>query len=1014
MYRLQINSILLKQTAKLFGGAFLLCVFLFVCSINAQYRSELWTTENGLPQNSITAILQAKDGYIWFGTFGGLVRFDGIKFKIFNTINAPAIKSNRITALYEDKNGTLWIGTQSGNLISYKDEIFTSVLEPPILPRAAIFFICVDESDAILIPSGEGLKKYTADASGNFTAEKIPLPNEENPVVGSIVRDDAGSIWISTANALYQYKNGAFSVFPFYDLFPKTKAPQGNLVPSTVKIFIDGKKRIWLVGNTVLARFENGGFVSLLQKTDANFNFVENIDGSFFLKSENKIYRYKSEQRAVATCSEIEQKQVATALCSDTKLLIDDAEKFGRFRLMTADREGNLWIGTTGKGLLKYKQQTARTYAKADGLTDNDAYFVFEDRDKNLWIGADNLYKFQAGKFEIVLKGNHVSAFQGKDGTICFSAQGGKISAYKNGVFTDFSKESGITSERVFEDSRGTFYFQNDEGLFIVRDGKREIISPQSNYIHTKIQTIIEDREGAVWFGAVNGASRYKDGIFTVFLGKDGLSNDNVRDIYEDRDGVLWFGTYGGGLNRFKDGKFFAITTREGMYEDIVSRIIVDEKDNFWLLGNRGVSVISRSALNDLSNGKIKTIACATYGVSDGMQTSEGNGGNFPAGWQASDGRFWFPSIQGVIVIDPKFSDLPPPPVYIEDVFLGGKQIESQSQIEVPADKENLEIHYTGLNFTKPEQVKFKYKLEGFDKDWIEVGTRREAYYTQLPAGNYRFLVTASTTNGIWNEQLASKNITVLSNPIWKKPWFILLVSILLIVALMLFYRIRLFRLEKTREQQQRFSRQLIESQEAERKRIAGELHDGLGQTLLIIKNRAFLGTKANNLEIANEQLGEISASSGEAINQAREIAYYLRPSQLERLGLTSAIEEILEQVSESSEIEFKYEIDSLDGVFSPEDEINFYRIVQESLSNILKHSEASKAKVSVSRKDDKIELLVQDNGKGFAIEKSNIHGKSGFGLIGMEERVRILGGKISIKSEKGKGTKVFVAIDKT
>lgn len=667
-------------------------------------------------------------------------------------------------------------------MISYKDEIFTSVLEPPILPRAAIFFICVDEKGAIWIPGGEGLQKFTADVSGKYSAEKIPLPNEENPIVGSIVRDDADNIWISTANVLYQYKNGVFSVFPFRDLFPKIKAPQGNLVPSFVKIFIDGKKRIWLVGNTVLARFENGGFVSVLQKSDANFVLSKNIDGSYFLKAEDKIYRFADDRLQ--------------------EVLIDEAEKFARFRLMMADREGNLWIGTTRKGLLKYKQQTARTFAKADGLTDADAFFVLEDRDKNLWIGADNLYKFQAGKFEVVLKGNHVSAFQGKDGTLWFAAQGGKISAYKNGVFTDFSKESGITSERVFEDSRGTFYFQNDEGLFIVRDGKREILSPQSNYIHTKVQTIIEDREGAVWFGAVSGASRYKDGSFTAFSSKDGLSNDNVRDIYEDRDGVLWFGTYGGGLNRFKDGKFFAITTREGMNEDIVSRIIVDEKDNFWLLGNRGVSVISRSALNDLADGKIKTIACASYGVSDGMANSEGNGGNSPAGWQASDGRFWFPSIQGVIVIDPKFSDLPPPPVFIEDVFLAGKQIESKPEIEVAPDTGNLEIHYTGLHFTKPEQVKFKYKLEGFDADWIEVGTRRAAYYTQIPAGNYRFLVTASTTNGVWNKQPASKNIIVLSNPIWKRWWFILLASLFVIAAIVMFYRLRLIQHEKSRQRQ--------------------------------------------------------------------------------------------------------------------------------------------------------------------------------------------------------------------
>ncbi len=975
----------------LFCGFLLVLCPIFAVLTKAQYRSEIWTTETGLPQNSITAILQAKDGYLWFGTFGGLVRFDGIKFKIFNTINAPAIKSNRITGLYEDKNGTLWIGTQGGNLISYKDEVFTSVLEPPITLRAAIFIICVDETGAIWTPAGGVLQKFTADASGKYSSEKVVLPNEENPNVGSIVRDDTDNIWISTTVALYKYKNGAFQVFPFRDILPKTEEVKGNPQAPLVRIYIDRQKRLWLVGYEVLARFEHGEIVSVLRQKGAGFNFVENIDGSFFLKSESKIYRFGDDNLR--------------------EILIDDAKNFERFRLMNSDREGNLWIGTTGGGLLKYKKQTARTYGKADGLSDKDSFFVFEDREKNLWIGADNLYKFKDGKFEIALNGNHVSAFQSKDGTVWFGAQGGKISVYKNGVFSDFTKESGIISERFFEDSRGAFYFETLMGLLVVRGDRREIISPQSFGVNTRIQKITEDRDGAVWFGMVNGAFRYKDGTFTEFSGKDGLSNDNVRDIYEDRDGVLWLGTYGGGLNRFKDGKFFPITTREGMNEDIVSRIILDEKDNFWLLGNRGVSVISRIALNDLADGKIKTIACASYGVADGMLSSEGNGGNFPAGWLASDGRFWFPSIQGVIVISPETSDLPPPPVFIEDVFLGGKQIEASAKIEVGADKENLEINYTGLNFTKPEQVKFKYKLEGFDKDWIEVGTRRTAYYTQIPAGNYRFLVTASTTNGVWNEQPATKNVTVLSNPIWKKTWFILLVSILLIVALIIFYRLRVLSLEKTREQQQRFSRQLIESQEAERKRIAGELHDGLGQTLLIIKNRAFLGTKANNLEVANEQLGEISASSGEAINQAREIAYFLRPSQLERLGLTSAVEEMLAQVSEVSEIEFEYEIDSIDGVFSPENEINFYRIVQESVNNILKHSEATKAKVFVRRKLDKIELSVQDNGKGFAIDEKNIHGKSGFGLFGIEERVRILDGKFSIKSEKGKGTKVFVTI---
>ena len=972
---------------------FLLALFAFVSTATAQYRSENWTTENGLPQNSVTAILQAKDGYIWFGTFGGLVRFDGIKFKIFNTINAPAIKSNRITGLFEGKDGTIWIGTQYGNLISYKDEIFTSVLEPPTTSRAGIGVICVDRDGSIWFIGGSGVQKFKTDDSGKYVTENIELPDEKNPHIGSIVEDEAGSVWISTTKGLYQSRNGELRSFPYNNILPtivSTKLVAGGF--PAPKIFIDRNQRFWITAYNYIARFENGKFIPLIENRDGNFIVAENIDGSFFVKSEGKVYRFADDKLG--------------------DLLIDDSDKFGQLRVLMSDREGNLWAGTTGFGLLRYKQQTARTFSKADGITDSDTYFVFEDRDKNLWVGADNLYKFRDDKFENVsetIKQPFVWAFQTKDGTLWFGIQSEELLTYQNGKFTNFSQANNIEAKRVFEDSKGTLWFPTTAGLIALRDGKRE----QFPFPNVNVQSIYEDREGKIWFATINGLSYFKDGVFMNYSTKDGLSNDNVRDIYEDRDGVLWFGTYGGGLNRFKDGKFFAITTNEGMNEDIVSRIVVDANDTFWMLGNRGVSVISRSALNDLSDGKIKTIACASYGVSDGMKTSEGNGGNFPAGWQAGDGRFWFPSIQGVIAIDPKFSDLPPPPVFIEDVFISGKQIEARPEIEIAPELENLEIHYTGLNFTKPEQVKFKYKLEGFDSDWIEVGTRRTAYYTQIPAGNYRFLVTASTTNGVWNEQPAAKNVIVLSNPIWKKPWFILSVSVLLILVLITFYRLRLQQMGKIRHQQQEFSRQLIKSQENERKRIAGEIHDGLGQTLLIIKNRAFLGARANNLEAANEQLSEISTSSGAAINQAREIAYFLRPSQLERLGLTSALEEMLREVSESSEIVFEYEIDSIDDFFSVENEINFYRVVQESVNNILKHSNAAKAKVFVTRKVDKIELSVQDNGKGFAKETTKIGQKSGFGLFGIEERVRILGGRHSIQSEIGGGTKVFVTIEK-
>lgn len=961
--------------------------FAFVITAIAQYQSETWTTENGLPQNSVTSIVQSKDGYIWFGTFGGLVRFDGIKFKIFNTINAPAIKSNRITNLFEDKNGTLWIGTQFGNLISYKDEVFTSILEPSNTQRTPIQVFCVDKNGAIWTAN---LKRFAPNAEGKLVAEQIQLPDEPNPAIGSITEDDSNNIWISTFKGLYQYQNGAIRFFPFNNTFPPDKNvanfPGG---PPKVRIFIDSQNKFWLFGLNGLARFENGKFIPLIQKQNANISLVEDINNTYFLKMDNKIYRFANEKVG--------------------ELLIDQPDKIDSFRLMMSDREGNLWVGATGLGLIRFKQQTARTFTKADGLIDSEVSFAFEDRNKNLWIGADNLYKFQNGRFENVSQGltnNFESAYQTKDGTLWFGTQSRGLITFKNGKFDDFSKVNNIEGNIVFESIEGTLFFPSREFLTIIKDGNRQEIS----FPNSGVQKIMEDRVGGIWFGTVKGLSRLMDGTFTNYSISDGLSNENVRDLYQDAEGVIWIGTYGGGLNRLKDGKFFPITTREGMNEDIISRILVDAKDNFWMLGNRGVSVISRSALKDLADGKIKTVSCASYGVSDGMLNSEGNGGYSPAGWIAGDGKLWFPSIKGAIMVDPKFSDLPPP-IYIEETFLDGKQIESGSKIEVAPDVKNLEINYTGLNFTKPEQVKFKYKLEGYDQEWIEVGTRRVAYYTQIPAGNYRFLVTASTTNGVWNERFASKEVIVLSFPIWKKWWFILSVSLIAIFGIVLFYRLRLFQLTKKRQQQQTFSRQLIESQESDRKRIAAELHDNLGQHLIIIKNWAALGLNFIEKDTpVREQLDEISSTALLALNEVREIIYDLRPHQIETIGLSKTITFMLEQVSTSSGIKFKTRIDEIDKLFAPDDEVIFYRILQECVSNIIKHSEAKNASVLIIKDKSSINLKISDDGKGFVNDKnSSSNGHFSFGLKGIEERVKMLNGEFEIQTQKNSGTTVLV-----
>jgi signal transduction histidine kinase len=310
------------------------------------------------------------------------------------------------------------------------------------------------------------------------------------------------------------------------------------------------------------------------------------------------------------------------------------------------------------------------------------------------------------------------------------------------------------------------------------------------------------------------------------------------------------------------------------------------------------------------------------------------------------------------------------------------------------------------LSFIKSDQIRFRYKLEGLDENWVDAGTRRTVNYSYLPNGEYFFKVIAANSDGVWNTEGKTLKIIVLA-PFYKTWWFIFGVILLTIFTAYLLYRYRIRQLKKLNAAQESFSRQLIESQEAERKRIAQELHDGLGQNLLVIKNRAVLGLNAKGNEKTDEQFGEIQESVSDALIEVRSIAYNLRPLHIERLGLTSTIEEMIEEISETSGININYDIEPIDDIFSTENEINFYRIVQESLNNIVKHSKAERANVEVFRENYKLNLKIRDDGLGFEVD--NV--KQGLGLNGMAERAKILGGTYSIETEVGKGTTVLVEI---
>jgi len=446
--------------------------------------------------------------------------------------------------------------------------------------------------------------------------------------------------------------------------------------------------------------------------------------------------------------------------------------------------------------------------------------------------------------------------------------------------------------------------------------------------------------------------------------------------------------------------------------DDVVSQLVEDDFGYFWYGSNKGIFRLKKDELNEFANGKIKEISSVSFGIEDGLLTLETNGGFQPSICKTKDGRILFPTIKGIASINPANISIKQisSPILIEEIESNNVSLIGANKIffELKPNENNILIRYTAFNFSSPHRLTFRYRLEGLDKDWIDVGNLRVAFYPHIPAGNYTFKVKAKNQYGVWSEKPAEVTFTVLPY-FWETWWFrLILLLIFLSIGPLIYFR-RVSSLQKEKFHQEEITKRMIERQESERKRIASELHDSLGQLLLVIKNRALMGLNyLNKIDKAEEQLKEISEISSEAINEVRSISSNLRPYQLDRIGLTKAIESIINQHSETSSVKFNViRLDSIDNIFDENSEIHIYRIVQETFNNIIKHSKATSVNVEIIKNENQIEISIEDNGKGFDMEKVLHQEKErGLGISDVIERTNILKGKYFINSTIGNGTR--------
>jgi len=709
-----------------------------------QFTHEVWQTEAGLPQNAVHAIIQTRDGYLWLGTEEGLVRFDGIRFTVFDKGSQPGIASNYIWALHEDREGSLWVGT-GGGLTRMKDGKFTTYTMHDGLSSHIVRAIHQSRDGSLWIGTEDGgLNRFM---NGRFTrySAKEGFPDD---TVYSMCEDRDGALWFGTAAGLSQFRDGRFTNYT-------TMNGLGNNIVRS--LYQDREGHLWIgTSGGGLCQFRDGRFTTYSAKQGLTNTTVLSItqdhEGSLWIGTDSGgLNRLKDGVFTPYTTRE--------GLSNDIVLSVYE------------DREGSLWIGTGSGGLNRLREGSLTTYTTKQGLSHNVVRSIYEDREGNLWIGTygGGLNRFKDGEFtrygrrqglsnDIVL-----SVCEDRYGNLWIGTGGGGLNRMRGGQLAVYTTKDGLshdTIRAIYEDQQGNLWIGTyGGGLNRFKNGTFTRYGKSEGLSSDVVLSIHEDRQGSLWIGTLGGGlNRFRDGKFTTYTTQDGLSDNTIFALYDDAEGNLWIGTNGGGLNLFKNGRFVSFTTKQGLFNDVVYQILEDGHGNLWMSCNKGIFHVSKKMLADVAQGARDSIGCETFGTTDGMQSSECNGGTQPAGWKARDGKLWFPTIRGIVRIDPDHLKRNPfpPPVVVEQVLIEKNPVDLTERTQLPPGKGELEFQYTGLSFLVPEKVRFKFKLEGFDEEWIEAGGRRVAYYTNIPPGKYRFRVIAANNDGVWNKTGAS------------------------------------------------------------------------------------------------------------------------------------------------------------------------------------------------------------------------------------------------------------------
>lgn len=1000
--------------------------------------SDFWRVETGWQEDTVTCVLQSHDGYLWLGTYHGLVRFDGVRFRVLDSGNTPGLQNGVITSLYEDPEGGLWIGHETGQL--------------------------------------------TRLADGRFQAVNLGT-NWPGGAVQGITTDAEGDLWLlNVAGLLFRVRDGRL-------LNPAgARSPTSTLALARAT---DGKP--WIVVNGHVATLEKGNLVPFVFANAPSGDYYERVlpakDGGLWVVSNGRLRKWRygrwSEQPglppvpgAVTCLLETRSGALLAGTLRDGLYLFPPGSSPLHFdrrdglshdwvRALCEDHEGNLWVGTGG-GFDSLRRRRVRMLNEPNGWRGCRVSSFQVLSDGTAWVGSEGagLYRYAQGTWSAFTESSGLSnlfvwsVLETSAHRLLVGTWGGGLFAREGERFVLPLEFTNIISPVVslFEDHQGDLWIGTTTGLHRYHQGTSVWFAGKDKLQLPDVRAITETPDGTLWFGMSGGGlGCWRNGALRQFRKADGLASDFVVCLYADADNTLWIGTSDHGLSRFKEGKFAVVTTTNGLPTPVIFQIADDRAGNLWLGSNRGILRASKAELNQCADGHAAAVRFLSYGKAEGLASDICSGGFQPGACLTPEGSLWFPTIKGLAVIDPADTTInaAKPPVTIEAMLVDNSPVPSAmltaglrasglplnpaedlaktgvarsssrlarsvaaAVLRIPPGRHRYEFHFTACSFTDPDKVQFKYKLEGLERDWQSNGSKRAAPYSYLPPGDYTFRVIACNNDDLWNETGASLAFTVLPY-FWQTWWFeaaALAGGAGAVGAAVLWVTRR-----RVRRKLQEIERQ--RALERERARIARDIHDDLGASLTRITMLSqSVRAEVEGLPQASADVDQIYGTARELTRAMDEIVWAVNPLHDTLDSLVTYLGRFAQHFLSGAGLRCRLDVPVNLPALGLTSEVrhHLYLALKEALHNVVKHAGATEVRISLELDHDGFVLVIADNGRGFppgpvepegAAASNQNRFAPGNGLRNMRRRMQEIGGRCEWDTAPGEGTRVKLFI---